>query len=259
MSDPHSFDSLLGRLRQRPDLLKVLMEAIPGAVFLAEYDERQGFLYETAYESPGIEAITGIPPEQLISEPGSLLNLVHPADREVFQETLKQTISDHVERELEYRVRNAVTGEYHRIFERTRSIPEGSNGRSVVLGVMVDVTAHDSLIAALQDAEERMRVLVEGTPYLFFYTQDHNADITYVSPSVEKITGYTVEEWKGQRHWFATNNPINRQARRVTNSHLKGQAFGGPVQVEIRHADGHPILLDAYEAPMIREIGRAHV
>lgn len=253
MSDPHSVDPLLGRLLRRPDLLQVLMEAVPGAVFLAEYDERQGFLYETAYESPGIEGITGIPPEQLILEPGTLLDLVHPADREVFQETLKKAITDHAARELEYRIRNAVTGEYHRVFERIRSIPGDSNGRSVVLGVMVDVTAHDSLISALSDAEERMRVLVEGTPYLFFYTQDHNADITYVSPSVEKITGYTVEEWKGQRHWFATDNPINQQARRATYSHLKGQAPSGPVQVEIRHADGHPILLEVYEAPIIRD------
>ncbi len=253
MSEVKSFDGLLGRLQSRPGLLQVLIDAMPGVVFLAEHDEELGFLYESGYESPGIEEITGVAPSQLMAEPGTLFDLVHPDDRETFQETLQQAISDHVEQEFEYRIRNVKTDEYHRIFERIRSIPGDTDGRSVVLGVMVDVTAHDELIRALREAEERMRILVEGTPSLFFYTQDRHGDITYVSPSVERITGYTVDEWTGQRHWFVTDNPINRRGREMTDSHLRGETVGEPARVEIRHASGHPILLDAYEEPILRD------
>ncbi len=242
-------------LANRPELVERLMELLPGAVFFGEYEVGAGWIYDTAYESPGIEAITGRSPEDLLANPGSLAELVHPDDRERFLEAMERAAREHGEGEMEYRVRNARTGEYRWVLERFRGAAGDRPGRSFVIGILMDVSETHAAVDALREAEERMRVLVEGTPYLFFYTQNEKGDVTYVSPSVEAITGYSVERWKGQRHWFVTDNPINDAARRRTHDHLRGEEPDGPFEVEIEHADGHPILLEIYEHP-VRRNGR---
>jgi PAS domain S-box-containing protein len=106
---------------------------------------------------------------------------------------------------------------------------------------------------ALQESEERMRALVEGTPYLFFYTQDGNANTTYVSPTVEQITGYKIDIWKKRKDWFITAAEFNQIAKEKTRAHLRGEFTKEPILVEVCHANGNRILLEAYEYPIMQE------
>jgi len=106
---------------------------------------------------------------------------------------------------------------------------------------------------ALQENEERMRAIVEGTPYLFFYTQDANANTTYVSPTVEQITGYKTDIWKKRKDWFITAAEFNQIAKEKTQAHLRGEFTKEPVLIEVCHANGNRILLEAYEYPIMQE------
>jgi len=110
----------------------------------------------------------------------------------------------------------------------------------------------DTLTENLRISEEKMRVIVEGTPHLFFYTQDINAYVDYVSPTVERITGHTVGEWLNQKHWFITESPINNIAKQRTKASLNGEKNSDPVIVEMKHSDGYPILLEVYEYPIYK-------
>ena len=97
-----------------------------------------------------------------------------------------------------------------------------------------------------------MRAIVEGTPHLFFYTQDAQAVTTYVSPTVEQITGYKSDVWLQREDWFVTDAKFNRAAKEKTYAHLRGEFTEEPVLLEVRHATGNPILLEAYEYPIIQ-------
>ncbi len=125
--------------------------------------------------------------------------------------------------------------------------------RRRVLAWVRDVTEERRAKEALTTASERLRLLVEGTPDFFFYVQDLDGNVSYVSPSVERITGRSVDAWLAQRHWFTTDNPINEEARRATHRHLAGQFDGAPILVEVEHADGHAVTLEVYEVGRYRD------
>ena len=94
---------------------------------------------------------------------------------------------------------------------------------------------------------ERLRLLVEGSSLFFFYVQELDGTLSYVSPAVERITGHGVAEWRARTDWFVTDNPVNQTARRRTHEHLRGEIDGLATFVEVRHADGHPVTLEVYE------------
>jgi len=110
----------------------------------------------------------------------------------------------------------------------------------------------EATLEALHENEERMRAIVEGTPHLFFYTQDAEANTTYVSPTIERITGYKIDIWLKRKDWFITDATINQVAKERTHANLRGEFTEGPQLLEVRHASGHPILLEAYEYPITK-------
>jgi PAS domain S-box-containing protein len=104
----------------------------------------------------------------------------------------------------------------------------------------------------LRRSEERMRAIVEGTPDLFFYTQDAEANTTYVSPTVEIITGYTPQQWLNERKWFITDSKYNKDAVKLTHDHLKGDFSMNTIQLEVKHASGSNIILEIFEYPVLQ-------
>jgi len=117
----------------------------------------------------------------------------------------------------------------------------GFQGRSV------DITERKLVEKKLLENENKMRSIVEGTPNLFFYTQDLNADLTYISPAVERITGRSIKDWLAQRDWFLTDTKFNEIVKETTRKHLRGETTKGPMIAEIEHKDGHHLLLEIYE------------
>lgn len=137
--------------------------------------------------------------------------------------------------------------------ESTVSIIRDTNGNAKeILTVSRDVTEKNKLKKELQEREERMRLIVEGTPNFFFYTQDNNGILTYISPTVEQITGYKPEEWYNQKHWFATENVLNKNATVITHKHLKGETSKDPIYFELYHKNGNKVLLEIYENPIVK-------
>ncbi len=136
--------------------------------------------------------------------------------------------------------------------ELSNTFLEISNQQTLLLSVFRDITERKLAEEMLQEKENQMRMIVEGTPQLFFYTQDAQSLVTYISPSIKNITGYSVEEWLNQSHWFITENKLNDLAKERTHAHLRGELTEGPILVEVEHCDNHPILLEVYESPIIQ-------
>ena len=116
-----------------------------------------------------------------------------------------------------------------------------------LLAFVRDVSEARTSARRLADQSEQMRLFVEGTRNFFFYVQSLDSNVTYVSPSVEQITGRPVRDWLGQHHWWVTDNPVNQAAIAATNRHLRGELDAEPIFVELQHSEGHPVMLEIYE------------
>ncbi len=243
----------MNRAGHLPRLLEEVLHFLPGAISVAEYIRGEGYQYGKIYDSPGVAELFGLEKTGQERSRGSILALVHPEDRSRFVEAARRAGEEQCELEIRFRIRHGRTGEERWILERARGIPGDAPDHTIVIALFVDDTEHLTSYEALRLSEATMRALVEGSQTLFFYLQDADGNVRYVSPSVETITGYDPERWKGQNHWFTTDNPINDAARERTHRHLAGERTEGPFKVEILHASGRPILLEVIEEPVVQD------
>lgn len=181
-------------------------------------------------------------------------SLIHQEDLAGVMELSNKIDSGEIESmEIEYRIKHK-SGKWIWIVDKAKGFDYDLSGRPArSAGTHRDVTARKETEDALRQSEEKMRMIVEGTSFFFFYTQDAEGNLVYISPTVEKITGRKTEDWLNQRHWFATDNPINDKASRRTHQHLNGQIINEPFYFELKHGNGSNILLEVFENPIFED------
>ncbi len=70
-------------------------------------------------------------------------------------------------------------------------------GKTAVLGTAVDITSRKKYEQELYSSREKYKMLVENLNEII-YTLDKRAVITYVSPNIRALSGYTADEVKGR-------------------------------------------------------------
>jgi len=205
------------------------------------------------YITPQVEEITGYKPEQLLYNFDLSFNdIIHPDYRELLWEKWQKILAEKTVFEHEYPIITK-SGDIRWVWERGRGIFD-ENGELICLeGFITDITEMKKYQEQIFEASEKLKLLVEGIPYFFFYSHDTEGKITYISPSVEKITGHTISEWIGTSHWFLTDNPINEIAKQNTRKVLRGEPGNYPTYIEIFHKSGYKVILEIFEAPQYKE------
>lgn len=96
----------------------------------------------------------------------------------------------------------------------------------------------------LRVANESLNVLMQEQKQLldhstdFIYHHDLQGNISFASPAVERITGFSVEEWRGHYDRHYTDNPANQVGRDITEEIIRTGVVAQPYRIEVRHKDG---------------------
>lgn len=111
---------------------------------------------------------------------------------------------------------------------------------------------HRNTSARLKILSEEQRLLLEHTRD-FIYRHDRHGIISYISPSVEKITGFTPDEWCAHYTSHYTDNEINRTAIDHTNEMLKTGKATVPYRIEVKRKAGGTVWLEINKQPYFSE------
>jgi PAS domain S-box-containing protein len=102
------------------------------------------------------------------------------------------------------------------------------------VSVTQDVTRRRLAEGALRESEQRYRSLVERLPMTIYSARlERPTEPMYVSPGIESLVGYTVDEWMADATMFARSlHPEDRE--RVLAAHRAPMNTGDEIELEYR-------------------------
>jgi PAS domain S-box-containing protein len=173
-------------------LFRRLVEEGPGAVYLCEATVAPAWI---KYVSPQIERMLGYPESAWTGDPRFWLERVHPDDRGWLEQASIAGIRDGHSLDLEYRLVHA-DGSTVWVHDTVATIRDADGTPVARQGLLVDITARHQAEERLAVAEARYRSLVERLPIATYIEEGIHPDTSrYVSPGIERMTGYPVEDW----------------------------------------------------------------
>ncbi|MDY0019315.1 MAG: PAS domain S-box protein [Anaerolineae bacterium] len=201
--------------------------------------------------NPQWEEALGYTREEL--ENHRFLDFVHPDDLESTLQAIATLSEQHpiLNFTNRYLHRN---GSYRWI--EWRSSPAGE----LIYAAARDITARKQAEEALRESEERYRLLAENTVDVI-WTMDAAGRFTYVSPSVEKLRGYTPQEVLQQSPEQAlTPDSLKKMQTAVMNA-LDKIKRGIPIEpatheLEQPCKDGATVWTEALVKPLLDEHGQ---
>ncbi|MDP2416417.1 MAG: PAS domain S-box protein [Hydrogenophaga sp.] len=137
------------------------------------------------------------------------------------------------------------------------------NGRDFQVGVFRDISERKAqenslkeATRALQASETKYRHLVENlSGEYFFYTNDEQGRINYMSQSAVPMLGWSTDEMMGPYQPFVTDHPVNAKIGPLTEAGLRGEKQPAYL-LQARHKDGSTRWLELNETPMVNDQGR---
>lgn len=230
-------------LREAEARYRTLVEQLPGAVILRSHSSRQlpdgSLSYDLFYVSPSIEQLTGLSVAEW-QEPGRWSRQVHPDDRDRVLAALLESERTGSPLDLEYRFIRK-DGVVIWLWHVTHVLLDASGKPWQRQVLLMDITERKQAELALREAEARYRALVEQLPgavlirSAFSEVQDDGQrryTLYYVSPGIERVTGFTPEEWLVPGTWTRQMHPDDRDW--VLAAVLRSEEELTPLDIEYR-------------------------
>jgi PAS domain S-box-containing protein len=202
--------------------------------------------------------LLGLDPQQTAPSRDTFLSRVHADDRESVLLAIGDALAGKKPYDTEFRIIRS--DEKARILRSQGEVIRDESGRPVrMVGVAQDITERKRAEEALRDSSDALTKMVEEQNVLlehtrdFVYRHDTNGLFNYLSPAVEQVTGYSVQEWWKHYTAYMTDNPINKKVIEYTEETLRTGRERPPYLVEIAHKDGRPVMLEVGERPYFEE------
>jgi PAS domain S-box-containing protein len=208
---------------------RALAENVPVLIYAEPLDAG----LEELYVGPQVRRMLGYEPEEWATTPRFWRERIHPDDVErvlAADRSANETLEPFVE---EYRFR-ASDGRWVWLRDEAVVVRDEHGRPEYWQGCMIDVTERREAADALVYAEARSRMLVEHIPAMTYVESiDADAELFYISPQVERILGYTPEEWTHtEDFWIQHLHPDDRPS--VLAEDARTDATRDPVHLEYR-------------------------
>lgn len=206
---------------------KGLVEQLPGAVYLETIAPKK----TTLYASPRYEEMFGLAPQGDQSSYELWERIIHPDDLSAVVGESDRTDASGEPYVLEYRVTPA--GKPLMWVRDEAILIHDDHGEPVYwLGLLTDITDRIRAEEELRSTEGKLRALVEQVPVAVYTQSPEDPENFYISPQVEKITGYTIDHFHMKGFWQSKLHPDDQD--RVVAEARRTDQTGEPFDMEYR-------------------------
>jgi two-component system, cell cycle sensor histidine kinase and response regulator CckA len=168
--------------RERMRLLTEMLDEAPAGVMV--HDEGGSVLYANEYAA----ALHGYQNDDLSRL--NVADLVAPDARAKLQQNMRETLErGETAFDIWHARKDRSAVHLHVVARRTMWLD-----RPAILSVQTDLTERERSAKALRESEERYRLLAEGAADVVWVLDPMTRTFLYVSPSVERLLGFTAEE-----------------------------------------------------------------
>ena len=173
-------------LAESQEQYRLLVNQIPAVVFRGYAD------WSISCFDRKIEAVTGYAKEDFDERRVKWSDLIPPEEMDYVRGTFVEALKTNKSYVREHRIRKK-DGGYAWVHCRGRIFCDPEGRIEYISGVTFDITKHKEAEAALRESEKRYRLLAENVSDVI-WTADLNLRLTYISPSVKLLRGFTPEE-----------------------------------------------------------------
>lgn len=197
------------------------------------------------------EEITGYPANEVVGSNEIWKRLYPDPDyRRRLTASIRRIISeDNYLENLETEIRTR-DGRARIIQWNTRPMDRDAEGRDRYIAIGRDITERRAAERALRESEEKFRRLVENLNEIVFVLDEH-AVITYISPNIESVSGYSAPDVIG-RPYIEFVHPDDRAGRQD----LFGKVIAGSsLSTEYRFLtrDGDVVWMKSSNTPVVKD------
>ncbi len=242
-------------LRRAERRYRALVEQIPAVVYVARPDANSSIIYA----SPQIERILGVPGAEWSGDRDAWLTALHPDDRDRVLREVRENRTTGRPFRSEYRM---VARDGRVVWVRDEAVMVTDDGTPVLEGVMLDITDRKEAERALAESERRYRLLAENiTDVISIFDMDLR--LTYVSPSVVRLRGFTAAEVMAQTMDQRLTPASCDRALRALAEELEREQSGEvdparswTIDVEMYRKDGSTVWTETRMSFLRDEAGR---
>lgn len=183
-----AFNDLLQQLKEREQELQSSRERFQ---FISDVSQDWIFWREPGgalqYVSPSAERISGYGVDELMRDPGLVVTMIHPDDREAWQQHVCSAESGAGAAPIEYRIFTR-EGELRWLRHSCVSVTD-RNGRLLgIRGSNRDITERKLALLQLQENEERFRLIADAAHDAIIMT-DPNRRVVFWNRAAERLFG----------------------------------------------------------------------
>ena len=232
-----------GALATVEERFRELVEWLPAVVYEADTGPEGAF----HYVSPQITELLGYSADEWTSDPNLWRQRLHA-------EEVDRVLELEHDQELEARKAGGRLASEYRMIHRSgrivwvrdiaRLCPD-EHGSLFWRGVLTDITAERQAQLSLADAHERHRTMVEDLPACVYQAERRAMGRWhFVSSQIERLLGYTAEEWKADPTlWRASLHADDRERVEFDEQrHLESPPGTELVsEYRLRHRTGRPV------------------
>ena len=150
------------------------------------------------------------------------MSVIHPEDRAMAVKNLEETIAE----KKDYHVKKRLikkNGEVIWVISKANFITNEVSGHIKLVGIFLNIQEFMETKEKLRTIEEVNRSLLNNLDGIFWEADANTFAFTYVSPQVEKITGYTPDEWINIPNFWKDHIHPEDQNFAVNFCHIKTQ------------------------------------